>query len=154
MKKIMLFAFVTLVSFLNTVHADTQDPFSFLKGNAVLAITQHGSLAYEYGERNTRNVSLLDNVAEFGKFKDSYLVGIDAGIDGATAPQEGQTSIGWTAGGKLNLNALVNNKINVKPEWTFIKSLEYSVRYAYSSTLHHPRWTLAIAYGFGPATPK
>lgn len=152
MKKILMFLFWAGLTPL--CYADVTDPFTFLQGNAVLAVTQHGSLSYEYGERSTKNISLLDNVAEAFKLKDSYLLSADAGIDGATAPQEGQTSIGWTAGIKINLNSLVNKSIQVAPEWTFIKSLEYSVRYAYSSSLRKVRPTLVISYGFGPATPK
>lgn len=132
------------------------DPFTFMEGNVVLAITQHGTLAYEYGENNTRNVCLLSNVIEVGKIKDSYVFGLDAGINGATAPVEGETSIGWTAGAKLNLNALVNKKLSIEPEWAFLKSFEYSLRYAYNSALEDDkwRWTLALGYAFGPATPQ
>lgn len=150
MKKMLMFLFWAGLTPL--CYADVTDPFTFLQGNAVLAVTQHGSVVYSYGERGTKNVAVLDNIAEAVKVKNTYLLALDAGINGASGVQEGQSSFGYSVGVKLNIGAIVKGSFAIKPEWEFINSLSYGLRWGYESTLHHPQAALVIGYDFGPAT--
>lgn len=151
----VLFVLTLLGSFPGSSWAAVTDPFTFMKGNVVLALTQEGTVTYEYGSAGQARVAVLDSIVRFIPMKGNYLLTLDGGVNGTSLPGETSSLIGATTGLRINLNAPVNAYGSLSPAWVFLQSLQYGPRIAYESEgPKHYSLTFAMNYAFGPATPK
>lgn len=122
---------------------------SFLNGQVIATIINHGSFSEEY-RKGQKQVILSDNIIEVGHLGSQYIFAADASL----YQDPRKTSLDYEAGVRLNLHALVNRYVTLTPQWqSIVGNIEYygRVGYDFGQDKDHA-WiaTFNLGFGFGP----
>jgi hypothetical protein len=122
---------------------------SFLEGQIVAEIINHGTFSEEY-RRGEKQIVLSDNIIEAGHLNSQYVAAIDASL----YQNPLKTNLDAEVGLRLNLHALVNRFITFTPAWqTIVGNLEYYPRVGYDFGQDRDHVWFAsfnLGLGFGP----
>lgn len=151
MKKIVVgflvaFGIFTGKAFADTVTFPTTADNSFLDGQIIVTLINHGSFSEEY-RKGQKQVILSDNVIEAGHVGGQYIVAADASV----YQDPRKTGLDYEAGLRLNLHALVNRYVTLTPQWqAVLGNLEYYPRvgYDFGADKNHT-WIATFNLGFG-----
>jgi hypothetical protein len=142
-------ATLATVSGTSTVTFPTTAQNSFLNGQVIPEIINHGTFAEEY-RSGQKQVILSDNIIEAGHLNAQYIVGVDVGL----YQNPLKTNLDYEAGVRLNLNSIVNRFVAFTPQWqSILGNLEYYPRafYDFGQDQAHA-WNVSfnLGLGFGP----
>lgn len=152
MKKLILATiFVTLSkwSFADTVTFPTTAQNSFLNGQVIATIINHGSFSEEY-RKGQKQVILSDNIIEAGHLNGQYVLG----VTGNVYQNPFKTGLDFEGTLRLNLHAIVNKYVIFTPQWKdLLSNVEYfgAVGYDFGQNRTYG-WiaTINLGLGFGP----
>ena len=161
MRKLIL-AFVFVCGFSVLGFSDVTPPVfpttadnSFLNGQVIVTLINHGSFAEEW-RQGQKQVILSDNIVEAGHISGQYLLG----LDGSVYQNPDRSNLDFEAGLRLNLHAIVNRYVTMTPQWeAVLGNLEYYPRvgYDFGQTNAHvwmATFNLGFGFGVGAGNPK
>lgn len=161
MKKSIAICLLLLTGFVLMSKADTTPVTfpttaqnSFLNGQVIVTLINHGSFAEEF-RQGQKQVILSDNVVEAGHIKGQYLLGLDA----SAYQNPLKSHLDFEGGFRLNLHAIVNRYVTLTPQWeAVLGNLEYYPRVGYDfgqSDAHSwfASFNLGFGFGVGAGTP-
>ena len=143
------------VGFSMPVFADTPVTFpttaqnSFLNGQVIATILNHGSFSSEI-QRGSRRTVLSDNIIEAGHLKGQYIGALDGSLYSDSA-KTGLFPFDYEVGARLNISTIVNNYVTYTPQWAAILgNIEAYVRagYDFGQDKTHA-WFGSVNLGFG-----
>jgi len=124
---------------------------SFLGGQVIATLTNHGTFAEEY-RKGQKQVILSDNFIEAGHINGQYIVA----LDGSLYQNPAKTGLDYEAGLRLNLHAIVNRYVTLTPQWqAVLGNIEYYPRVGFDfgrNSTHAWLATFNLGLGFGPGS--
>lgn len=122
---------------------------SFLDGQLVVTLINHGSFAEEF-RKGQKQTILSDNIIEAGHLNGQYIFA----VDGSVYQNPFKNALDFETGIRLNLHSIVNRYVTLTPEWqSIVGNIEYYPRVGYDfgqDKSHAWIATFNLGFGFGP----